>query len=181
MAKQRALFLDRDGTLIRDSHYLKNPQELEIIEVAGPALQLARDAGFLLFMHTNQSGIARGYYDWPDVYACNEKMYRDFGWVDDFFTEVCIAPESPDETEGYRKPSSKFEEEMIKKYDLEPSQCWVIGDKWIDPETAMNSGMRGVLVRTGKSIDQSLEEKAAFHKIKIFENLAEFIRIELNL
>ena len=181
MAKQRALFLDRDGTLIRDSHYLKNPQELEIIEVAGPALQLARDAGFLLFMHTNQSGIARGYYDWPDVYACNEKMYRDFGWVDDFFTEVCIAPESPDETEGYRKPSSKFEEEMIKKYDLEPSQCWVIGDKWIDPETAINAGMRGVLVRTGKSIDQSLEEKAAFHKIKIFENLAEFIRIELNL
>jgi D-glycero-D-manno-heptose 1,7-bisphosphate phosphatase len=181
MAKQRALFLDRDGTLIRDSHYLKNPQELEIIEVAGPALQLARDAGFLLFMHTNQSGIARGYYDWPDVYACNEKMYRDFGWVDDFFTEVCIAPESPDETEGYRKPSSKFEEEMIKKYDLEPSQCWVIGDKWIDPETAINAGMRGVLVRTGKSIDQSLEEKAAFLKIKIFENLAEFIRIELNL
>ena len=181
MAKKRALFLDRDGTLIRDSHYLKNPQELEIIEVAGPALQLARDAGFLLFMHTNQSGIARGYYDWPDVYACNEKMYRDFGWVDDFFTEVCIAPESPDETEGYRKPSSKFEEEMIKKYDLEPSQCWVIGDKWIDPETAINAGMRGVLVRTGKSIDQSLEEKAAFHKIKIFENLAEFIRIELNL
>jgi D-glycero-D-manno-heptose 1,7-bisphosphate phosphatase len=181
MAKQRALFLDRDGTLIRDSHYLKNPQEVEIIEVVGPALQLARDEGFLLFMHSNQSGIARGYYDWPDVYACNEKMYRDFGWVDDFFTEVCIAPESPDETEGYRKPSSKFEEEMIKKYDLEPSQCWVIGDKWIDPETAINAGMRGVLVRTGKSIDQSLEEKAAFLKIKIFENLAEFIRIELNL
>ena len=181
MAKQKALFLDRDGTLIRDAHYLKDPHELVIIEVAGPALEIARDAGFLLFMHTNQSGIARGYYDWPDVYACNEKMYRDFGWVDDFFTEVCIAPESPDETEGYRKPSSKFEEEMIKKYDLEPSQCWVIGDKWIDPETAINAGMRGVLVRTGKSIDQSLEEKAAFHKIKIFENLAEFIRIELNL
>ena len=58
MAKQKALFLDRDGTLILDTHYLKDPQELEIIEVAGPALQKARNAGFLLFMHTNQSGIA---------------------------------------------------------------------------------------------------------------------------
>jgi D-glycero-D-manno-heptose 1,7-bisphosphate phosphatase len=181
MAKQKALFLDRDGTLIRDAHYLKDPQELEIIEVAGPALQKARNERFLLFMHTNQSGIARGYYDWPDVYACNAKMHRDFGWADDFFAEVCIAPESPDETEGYRKPSSKFEEEMIKKYDLDPSQCWVIGDKWIDPETALNAGMKGALVRTGKAIDQSLEEKAASHKVKIFKDLAEFVRMELNL
>jgi D-glycero-D-manno-heptose 1,7-bisphosphate phosphatase len=181
IAKQRALFLDRDGTLIRDAHYLKDPQELEIIEVAGPALQKARNAGFLLFMHTNQSGIARGYYDWPDVYACNAKMHCDFGWADDFFAEVCIAPESPNETEGYRKPSSKFEEEMIKKYDLDSSQCWVIGDKWIDPETALNARMKGALVRTGKPIDQSLEEKAASHKVKIFKDLAEFIRVELKL
>jgi len=70
---------------------------------------------------------------------------------------------------------------MIKKYDLEPSQCWVIGDKWIDPETALNAGMKGALVRTGKPIDQSLEEKAASHKVKIFEDLAEFIRVELKL
>ena len=181
MAKKQALFLDRDGTLIRDEHYLKDPQELEIIPPAGPALQKAKDAGFLLFLHTNQSGIARGYYDWSDVYACNAKMHRDFGWANDFFAEVCIAPESPDETEGYRKPSSKFEKKMIKKYDLEPSQCWVIGDKWIDPETALNAGMKGALVRTGKPIDQSLEEKAASHEVKIFEDLAEFVSVEINL
>lgn len=181
MSKQKALFLDRDGTLIRDAHYLKDPQELEIIEVAGPALQTARNAGFLLFMHTNQSGISRGYYDWSDVYACNAKMHFDFGWADDFFAEVCIAPESPDEAEGYRKPSSKFEDEMIKKYDLESSQCWVIGDKWIDPKTALNAGMTGALVRTGKPINQSLKEKAASHGVKIFNDLAEFISVELKL
>ena len=93
----RALFLDRDGTLIKDAHYLKNPKELEIIPSADPALQKAKDAGFLLFMHTNQSGIARGYYDWTDVFACNHKMHQEFGWDEDFFTEVCIAPESPEE------------------------------------------------------------------------------------
>ena len=67
--------MDRDGTLIRDAHYLKDPQKLEIIPSAGPALKKAKDAGFLLFLHTNQSGIARGYYDWSDVYACNAKIF----------------------------------------------------------------------------------------------------------
>ena len=96
MGKPRALFLDRDGTLIRDAHYLKDPDKVEIIETAGPALAKAKEAGYLLFMHTNQSGIARGYYDWSDVHACNLRMHHEFEWPEDFFSEICIAPESPD-------------------------------------------------------------------------------------
>ena len=61
-----------------------------------------------------------------------QECWKNFGWPSDFFTEICIAPESPDEIEGYRKPSPKFEIEMTKKYDLEPAECWVVGDKWID-------------------------------------------------
>jgi D-glycero-D-manno-heptose 1,7-bisphosphate phosphatase len=181
VGKERALFLDRDGTLIRDTHYLKDPEKLEIIPSAGPALQKAKDAGLLLFLHTNQSGIARGYYDWSDVLACNAKMHRKFGWPDDFFTEVCIAPESPDEVGVHRKPSSKFEEDMILKHHLDTSQCWVIGDKWIDPQTALNAGMKGGLVRTGKPIDNVLEKKAAENEVKIFADLDHFILQELKL
>ena len=95
MANKKALFLDRDGTLIEDAHYLKNPDQLEIIRCAGPALQLAREAGYLLFMHTNQSGIARGYYKLSDVNACNLRMHEKFNWPDSFFTEVCIAQNHP--------------------------------------------------------------------------------------
>ena len=181
MAKRKALFLDRDGTLIRDAHYLKDPEQVEIIKLAGPSLNKAKNAGFLLFMHTNQSGIARGYYDWSDIYSCNAKMHQDFGWPNDFFTDVCIAPELPEEISGYRKPSPKFEQEMVEKYDLEPSLCWVIGDRWIDSLTALNAGMMGAIVRTGKPIDSLLEEKAASRKIKIFEDLSQFISLGLNL
>ena len=175
------MFLDRDGTLIRDANYLKDPKELEIIPSAGPALQKAKEAGFLLFMHTNQSGIARGYYNWSDVHACNAKMHRKFGWPDNFFTEVCIAPESPDEVCVYRKPFSKFEEDMIVKHTLDPTQCWVIGDKWIDPQTALKAGMKGGLVRTGKPIDEALEKKSTEHQVKIFDDLDHFISQELKL
>ena len=179
MKKQRALFLDRDGTLIRDVHYLKDPDEVEIIEGIGDALLKAANKGYYLFMHTNQSGIARGYYDWPDVYACNIRMHHNFGWPDNFFTEVCIAPETPDKTDGYRKPSPRFEQEMTHKFDLIPSLCWVVGDKWIDPKSGLDAGMRGSLVETGKPIDNSLRILAKEKKVPIYKDLAEFLRTEI--
>jgi D-glycero-D-manno-heptose 1,7-bisphosphate phosphatase len=179
MAKQKALFLDRDGTLIKDAHYLKDPKLLEIIKSAGPALIKAKELGYLLFLHTNQSGIARGYYDWKDVYACNQRMHQEFGWPANFFAEVCIAPESPEEKIMYRKPAPRFEMEMTEKYGLDPSTCWVVGDKWIDPQAGLDAGMRGALVRTGKPVDQALEQKASQQKVSIYMDLAEFVAKEL--
>ena len=179
MAKQKALFLDRDGTLIKDAHYLKDPELLEIIESAGPALIKAKKVGYSLFLHTNQSGIARGYYDWEDVHACNQRMHEEFGWPSDFFIDVCIAPECPEEKMIYRKPSPLFELEMTEKYGLDRTSCWVIGDKWIDPQTGLDAGMHGALVRTGKPVDQALEQKAAQKKVSIFTDLAEFVAKEL--
>ena len=70
----RAVFFDRDGTLIKDVHYLKDPADIKIIDGVSEALNEIKKAGFLIFMHTNQSGIARGYYDWADVHACNRRM-----------------------------------------------------------------------------------------------------------
>jgi D-glycero-D-manno-heptose 1,7-bisphosphate phosphatase len=173
---QKALFIDRDGTLIRDAHYLKDPDKVEAILGAGKVLQKVKEAGYHLFMHTNQSGITRGYYDWSDVHACNKKMYRDFDWPDNFFSEVCIAPESPTETGGYRKPSPRFEQEMTEKYELDPSQCWVIGDKWIDAQTGLDAGMSACLVRTGKPIDEPLCQLAEQKKVPIFQDINEFVQ-----
>ena len=132
-------------------------------------------------MHTNQSGISRGYYDWSDVHSCNARMYQEFNWPEDFFCEVCIAPESPEERGGYRKPSPRFEKEMIEKFDLDPSKCWLVGDKWIDSQTGIRAGMRGALVRTGKPIKKSVEKEAAEHGVKIFNDVEEFVRLELKL
>ena len=106
-------------------------------------------------------------------------MMRDFGWPINFFTEICIAPESPDETEVYRKPSPKFEFEMISKYGLNESKCWVVGDNWSDSETGLKAGMRGALVRTGKPIDRELEALAKKRKVPIYKDLGEFLESEI--
>lgn len=176
---RKALFLDRDGTLIRDAHYLKDPEKVEIIQEIGESLLKVKKYGYLLFLHTNQSGIARGYYDWSDVHDCNARMLENFGWPSDFFNEICIAPESPDETEVYRKPSAKFEIDMTKKYNLEPAECWVVGDKWIDPQTGINAGMRGGLVKTGKAIDSKTRSLAEENKIPIHNHLGTFVETEI--
>jgi D-glycero-D-manno-heptose 1,7-bisphosphate phosphatase len=181
MPQNKALFLDRDGTLIRDAHYLKDPEKVEIIQGISEALGRIKQLGYLLFMHTNQSGIARGYYDWNEVHACNQKMFQDFGWDENFFDEICIAPESPNETEVYRKPSPKFELEMIKKFNLVPQGCWVVGDKWIDPQTGLNASMKGALVQTGKPIDENLQKKAESEGVPIYKDLAEFAAKEILL
>jgi D-glycero-D-manno-heptose 1,7-bisphosphate phosphatase len=176
----RAIFLDRDGTLIQDVHYLKDPADIKIIKGVPEALRKIKNAGYLMFMHTNQSGIARGYYDWEDVHACNQRMLELYNLNTDFWDGICIAPESPDGEElGYRKPSGKYELEMVRKYNLTPSLCWMIGDKWIDAETGLRSNMNAALVRTGKTIPTEIEILASAQKVPICEDLSSFCRSHL--
>ncbi len=170
----RAVFLDRDGTLIKDAHYLKDPAKVETIDGVGDALVRMKAAGYLVFMHTNQSGIERGYYDREDVHACNLKMLELLGLTEDFFDGTCIAPEWPEKENGYRKPSPRFERETIAKFDLIPAECWMVGDKWIDAQTGLTAGMRAALVKTGKAIDGELSSKAIEAGVPVHSDLLEF-------
>jgi D-glycero-D-manno-heptose 1,7-bisphosphate phosphatase len=171
----RAIFFDRDGTLIKDVHYLKDPADIKIIDGVAEALHEIKKAGFLMFMHTNQSGIARGYYDWGDVHACNRRMLELYDLSPDFWDGICIAPESPDAEEiGYRKPSQKYELEMVQKYNLNTSTCWMVGDKWIDVETGLKSKMNAALVRSGKEINSEIENHAYIEKVPICDDILSF-------
>ena len=106
-------------------------------------------------------------------------MFRELNLTEGFFSQICIAPEGPEEIGGNRKPSANFELEMIAKFNLNPKDCWVVGDKWIDPQTGLNAGMKGALVETGKSIDNDLRRKALEKKVPVYPDLSEFIRKEI--
>src|SRR5688572_33108526 len=89
----KALFLDRDGTLIVDKHYLADPDGVELIPGVADALRHARTLGYQLFLFTNQAGIARGFYTLDDVLRCNTRMEELLGFPLPLFTDICIAPE----------------------------------------------------------------------------------------
>lgn len=146
----KALFLDRDGTLILDKHYLADPAGVELIPGVAGALARARSLGYRLFIHTNQSGIGRGMYTVDDVHRCNVRMDELLGLPPPIFDGICIAPETPEQPVEYRKPSPRFILESIERYRLDPRHCWMVGDRTSDVETGLSARINAVAVCTGK-------------------------------
>ncbi len=146
----RALFLDRDGTLIVDKDYLADPAGVELIPGAADALRRARALGYRLFLFTNQSGIGRGYHTIEDTHRCHARMEELLALPAPVFDGICIAPEAPDQPSRYRKPSPAFIHETIAAHRLDPAQCWMVGDRESDLAAGRNAGIRLAAVCTGK-------------------------------
>jgi D-glycero-D-manno-heptose 1,7-bisphosphate phosphatase len=172
----KALFLDRDGTLIYDSDYLCDPYKVEIVPGTAEALQSAKDLGYLLFLFTNQSGVGRDYYDMDAVHAVNERFEALLGLPAPLFTEICIAPEKPDDPQVYRKPSPKFILEMIEKHDLDPAQCFMVGNGPADIMAGINAGITPIAISGGKpGQDPHTFPEVSQHNVKIFDGLKPFV------
>jgi D-glycero-D-manno-heptose 1,7-bisphosphate phosphatase len=154
----RALFLDRDGTLIIDKVYLADPSGVELIAGAAEGLRRARALGFRLFLFTNQSGIGRGYHTIEATHRVNERMEELLGLPRPVFDEICIAPEAPGEPSRYRKPSPRFILEKIAEHGLDPKECWMVGDSHADIGAALAAGIHAAAVRTGKVAPSSIPE-----------------------
>lgn len=150
IANRRAVFLDRDGTLIEEKHYLRRPEEVVVFPGAGAALRRLQDAGFLLFIVSNQSGVGRGYFTLDDVAKVNAHLEELLGADGVRFEQIYIAPEHPDMPSRGRKPSPQFLFDAREGFELNLAQSFMIGDKLIDLECGWNAGVRkSILVRTG--------------------------------
>ena len=146
----RAVFLDRDGTLIEDKDYLHRPEEAVIYPGVGAALKRLQDAGFKLFIITNQSGVGRGFFPIEDVHRVHDYLCRELAKDGVRIEKVYIAPEHPDAPSRGRKPSPQFLFDARDEFDLDLAQSFVIGDKLIDLECGWNAGTKqSILVRTG--------------------------------
>src|SRR5512133_1038021 len=100
----RAVFLDRDGTLIEEAHYLSRPEQVVVFPGAGAALKQLQEAGFKLFLVTNQSGVGRGYFTLADVEAVHARLTAELGAAGAGFEKIYVAPEAPDQPSRGRKP-----------------------------------------------------------------------------
>jgi len=171
----RALFLDRDGTLILDKVYLADPAGVELIPGAAAALRRARKLGYRLFLFTNQSGIGRGYHTIEDTHRVNARLEELLALPRPVFDGICIAPEAPGQPSLYRKPSPRFIIEMIALHGLDPALCYLVGDNMSDRQAALNAGIHSIIVRTGQVDPRSIPEEAR-HGSRVFDNLAAFVQ-----
>ena len=171
-----ALFLDRDGTLIRHVHYLHDPAGVELLPGVAAALARARAMGYLLFLHTNQSGVGRGMFTLEEAHACNQRMIALLGLGADVFAGICVAPEAPGQPIAYRKPSPRFAQEMAAKHGLDLPRCWMVGDYTADVETAFAAGMTAAALPGGNiGAEQIAGWRNAGREVIMYPSLGGFV------
>ena len=171
-----AFFFDRDGTLIHDSGYLSDPDLVELLPGVRETLPALRKAGFLLFLFTNQSGVARGYFGMEAVEAVNARLAQLLGGTETFFDGVCIAPEHPDDPPVYRKPCPRYILETLALRGLEPDSCFMVGDRTSDLQAGVNAGVR-VVRYSGDIDDQAAAVFARNHAIETIDDFRGLLRI----
>jgi D-glycero-D-manno-heptose 1,7-bisphosphate phosphatase len=169
----RAIFLDRDGTIIKEKEYLRDPAHVEVFPEAFASLKRLATAGFTLFIVTNQSGVGRGYFTMGDVDQVNARVMREFQQHGINFRKIYIAPEAPDQPSRGRKPSPQFLFDARDEFGMDLASSFMIGDKLIDLECGWSAGVRAsLLVRTGYGRKMESEAAPQLARAVVVDDLA---------
>jgi D-glycero-D-manno-heptose 1,7-bisphosphate phosphatase len=161
---KKAVFLDRDGTIIIDHGYIKDPDKVELLPNALEALDILLNDGFLIFIITNQSGIGRGIMSIEDVNSVNKKLLELLGT--NKIKEILICPHSPEDNCDCRKPKTKLVDLVIQNYKISPVDSYSVGDKDSDRDLGYNFGGTGI--------------KLGENGLKTLFDVAKYIRKESN-
>jgi D-glycero-D-manno-heptose 1,7-bisphosphate phosphatase len=161
--KQPAIFFDRDGVLNEDNGYVFEISKLKWIDGAREAVKAANDAGYLVFVVTNQSGVARGLYEETDVDAFHQAMADELAKIGAHVDAFEYCPYHPDASiERYRqssrrrKPAPGMIVDLLARFPVDVSRSMLIGDKPSDLEAARAAGIRGYLF-TGRNLEGFLK------------------------
>ncbi|WP_370552083.1 D-glycero-beta-D-manno-heptose 1,7-bisphosphate 7-phosphatase [Geobacter sp. SVR] len=171
---KRAVFLDRDGTINQEKEYLYRIEDFEFVPGAPEAIRILNDAGFLVVVVTNQSGVARGYYGEEDVETLHRHIAAELERSGARVDAWLYCPHHPDGKGSYalpcrcRKPLPGMLVDAAVRFGIDLSASVMIGDKRIDVEAAMAAGCRPVLVRSGYG---SGEEKLMPPGVDVYDDL----------
>lgn len=170
-SKCKAAFLDRDGVINVDHGYVSSPEQFEFIDGVFDACRHLQQQGYLLIVVTNQSGIGRGYYNEQQFHVLTDWMKAQFEAHGVTLTDVFFCPHHPvNAIPPYqidcdcRKPAPGMLVQAIKKYQIDPNQSLMLGDKKADMQAAKAAGVaRKVLVLSGQSL--TAEDKASADEV----------------
>ena len=148
----KAIFLDRDGTINVDFGYVYKTQELELLPGVAEALRIFQELGYLLIVITNQSGIGRGYFTLEDAEQFNRALAQELEKHGVILNDFYTCPHAPEEHCECRKPSPFMVTEAMKKYEIDPSQSYMFGDRKSDTECGERSGVKSFRVTSEHSL-----------------------------
>jgi D-glycero-D-manno-heptose 1,7-bisphosphate phosphatase len=143
---RKAVFIDRDGTLMLDTGYCHEPEKVRLIEGAAEGLRLLHDAGFFLVIVTNQSGLARGYFSEKELVAVNLRLRDELRAHGADFGAVFYCPHHPDDGCDCRKPRPGLILRAALEYSLELESSFTVGDQESDILAGKSAGTRTVMI-----------------------------------
>ena len=157
-----ALFLDRDGVIVEEVNYLGDPKDVVLEKGAPELIAWARAQGIAVAAITNQAGIARGRFGWPDFHAVEAEIERRLGAAGAMLDLVVACPYHPNHTDGYgeshagwRKPGPRMIELAAERLGADLARSFMIGDKASDIEAARNAGLAGAIhLMTGHGAEE---------------------------
>ncbi len=138
----KAVFLDRDGTIMYDSGYVSDPEKVDIFEETVEALKALRDAGYLLVIVTNQSGLARGYFTQEDLDKVNSRMSGLFKGHGLEFDRIYVCPHMDEDRCTCRKPLPGLLFKASKELDIDITASFMIGNSRSDAHAGASAGCR---------------------------------------
>ncbi len=187
--KPQAILCDRDGTLIEDCHFLSRPEQIQWIPGVLETLKQLNELSIKILVVTNQSGVARGYFDTVAVEAVHAKLLWDAEQVSASMPSAGAAIADfyycPHHPQGKvlqyscacdcRKPEPGMFLQAIRDHGLNPNQCWVIGDRLRDLEPGLQLGMKAFLVKTGRGLQtwQELSTRPYASLVTVISSLSE--------
>ncbi|HBB88557.1 MAG TPA: D,D-heptose 1,7-bisphosphate phosphatase [Blastocatellia bacterium] len=152
----RAVFIDRDGTISEEVGYINHLSRFRLFPYSAPAIRKLHETGYLAIVITNQAGVARGYFSEEMVQAIHKQMTEDLeasGAALDAIYYCAHHPsvgESPYQLDcDCRKPKPGLLLRAARDYDIDLTNSWMVGDRYSDVELAANAGVKSALVLSG--------------------------------
>ena len=156
----KAVFLDRDGTVNEEVGYLGDLSKLRLIPGAGVAIRRLNEAGFMVVLVTNQSGVARGYFPESLVHEAHTRLCEMLKSEGARIDAVYYCPHHPKAGNSHlttdcdcRKPKTGLIDRAVKELDIDIKHSFLVGDKWSDIELAQRAGVHAILVTSGFAPD----------------------------
>jgi D-glycero-D-manno-heptose 1,7-bisphosphate phosphatase len=175
---ERAVFLDRDGTIIEEVGYLDRPERVELFPWTIDAVRVLNRAGLAVVLVSNQSGVARGFFTEDVVDAVHQRMADLLAEGGARIDAYYYCPHHPDgkvpqyaQTCDCRKPGRGLVDRAARELGIDPARSFVVGDRWLDVALGRAVGAQSVLVRTGYGANEEDKGPADLAADAVVDNL----------
>jgi D-glycero-D-manno-heptose 1,7-bisphosphate phosphatase len=156
MNMQRAVFIDRDGTISEEVGYINHPSRFRLFPYSAAAIKLLNDSGWLAIVITNQAGVARGYFAEDMIQTVHETLRQEMAATDARIDAIYYCAHHPSVGEppyrldcDCRKPKPGLIRRAADEFGINLAESWMVGDRYSDIELARNAGVNSAFVMSG--------------------------------